>query len=236
VKDHAECLALETSPYLLQHKNNHRRWYAWGEEALARAKREDKPIFLSIGYAPATGASDGARELSSRKAVAAILNPIFVCIKVDREERPDSTTSTWRRPWRSRAVVAGHDVFLDPEQRPFFAGTYFPPSIASASPAFRRCSDASPSSGSGIAAASTQASRSSPPTCAASSRATRRRGRRRRAGRRVRDLTRTFDATFGGFGSAPKFPPRRRSSCCSATTRHGRTPSARDGEKHARLP
>ncbi len=131
-------LAHETSPYLLQHANNPVDWYPWGEEALARARREDKPIFLSIGYAACHWCHVMERESFEREDVAALLNREFVSIKVDREERPDLDEIYMAA---TVAVSGGGgwpmSVFLDAEQRPFFAGTYFPPVERWGKPSFR---------------------------------------------------------------------------------------------------
>ena len=117
----------ESSPYLLQHATNPIDWYPWGEAAFEKAKREGKPIFLSIGYSTCHWCHVMERESFSDPEVAALLNRDFVSIKVDREERPDidqvymtvTQTLTGRGGWPNT-------VFLTPERKPFFAGTYFP--------------------------------------------------------------------------------------------------------------
>jgi hypothetical protein len=121
-------LASETSPYLLQHAGNPVDWYAWGEEALARAREEDKPILVSIGYAACHWCHVMERESFEDPAVAELMNERFVCVKVDREERPDVDAiymdavqaMTGRGGWPLNA-------FLTPEGVPYYAGTYFPP-------------------------------------------------------------------------------------------------------------
>jgi len=121
-------LANETSPYLLQHADNPVDWYPWGEEALMKAKAEDKPIFLSIGYSACHWCHVMAHESFEDEKVAAILNEHFVSIKVDREERPDLDriymsavqAMTGRGGWPM-------SVFLTPDGQPFYGGTYFPP-------------------------------------------------------------------------------------------------------------
>jgi len=130
-------LAGEASPYLLQHADNPVAWYPWGEEALRRAREEDKPIFLSIGYAACHWCHVMAHESFEDPAVAAVLNEHFVNIKVDREERPDLDQIYMN------AVVAmtGHggwpmSVFLTPQGVPFYGGTYFPPVARGGMPAF----------------------------------------------------------------------------------------------------
>jgi uncharacterized protein len=121
-------LAAETSPYLLQHADNPVDWYPWGDEALSRAREEDKPILVSIGYAACHWCHVMERECFENPEIAALMNERFVCIKVDREERPDVDAiymdavqaMTGRGGWPLNA-------FLTPEGVPYYAGTYFPP-------------------------------------------------------------------------------------------------------------
>src|SRR5215204_5031382 len=121
-------LAAETSPYLLQHAENPVDWYPWGEEALARAREEQKPILVSIGYAACHWCHVMERESFEDPEVAALMNERFVCVKVDREERPDVDAiymdavqaMTGRGGWPLNA-------FLTPDGVPFYAGTYWPP-------------------------------------------------------------------------------------------------------------
>src|SRR5215218_6042526 len=130
-------LAAETSPYLLQHAENPVDWYPWGEEALARAREEQKPILVSIGYAACHWCHVMERESFEDPEVAALMNERFVCIKVDREERPDVDAiymdavqaMTGRGGWPLNA-------FLTPEGVPFYAGTYFPPEPRHGMPAW----------------------------------------------------------------------------------------------------
>ncbi len=130
-------LATETSPYLLQHKDNPVDWYPWGPEALARAKREQKPIFLSIGYSACHWCHVMEHESFENEAIAKLLNESFVCIKVDREERPDLDQLymnavqmlTGRGGWPM-------SVFLTPELKPFYGGTYWPPKRRGQMPGF----------------------------------------------------------------------------------------------------
>jgi uncharacterized protein YyaL (SSP411 family) len=121
-------LAAETSPYLLQHARNPVDWYPWGPEALERARREDKPILLSIGYAACHWCHVMERECFENPDIAALMNAHFVCVKVDREERPDLDDIYMAA---TVALNGGGGwpmtVFLTPAQQPFFAGTYFPP-------------------------------------------------------------------------------------------------------------
>ena len=132
-------LAGETSPYLLQHAHNPVDWYPWGPEALARAKTEDKPIFLSIGYAACHWCHVMERESFEDAATAADLNRDFVAIKVDREERPD-LDQVYMGAVQAMTGGGGWpmSVFLTPDGRPFFGGTYFPPQPAHGLPSFRQ--------------------------------------------------------------------------------------------------
>src|SRR5262245_9020338 len=124
-------LASETSPYLLQHADNPVDWYPWGPEAFERARTEDKPVLVSIGYAACHWCHVMERESFENPAVAALMNDSFVCVKVDREERPDVDAiymdavqaMTGRGGWPLNA-------FLTPDGVPFYAGTYFPPAAA----------------------------------------------------------------------------------------------------------
>src|SRR5690349_7242816 len=122
-------LAGETSPYLLQHAGNPVDWYPWGEDALTRARELDRPILLSIGYAACHWCHVMDSAPFEDEATAALTNRHFVCIKVDREERPDLDDIYMA----ATVALSGSGgwpmtVFLTPDQRPFFAGTYFPPS------------------------------------------------------------------------------------------------------------
>ncbi|TMH21228.1 MAG: thioredoxin domain-containing protein, partial [Betaproteobacteria bacterium] len=121
-------LAGETSPYLLQHAGNPVDWYPWGEEALARAKAEDKPILLSIGYSACHWCHVMAHESFEDEGVAALMNDLFVNIKVDREERPDldQIYQTAHAMLTQRSGGWPLTMFLTPDQAPFFGGTYFP--------------------------------------------------------------------------------------------------------------
>src|SRR5438105_781242 len=125
---HTNRLAREKSPYLLQHQFNPVDWYSWGEEAFSKARQENKPIFLSIGYSTCHWCHVMERESFESEEVAKFLNEHFVSIKVDREERPDvdkiymtfvqATTGSGGWPL---------NVFITPDLKPFFGGTYFPP-------------------------------------------------------------------------------------------------------------
>jgi uncharacterized protein len=121
-------LSAESSPYLLLHAHNPVDWYPWGEEALAKAKKENKPIFLSIGYSSCYWCHVMERESFMNEEIAALLNKHFVCIKVDREERPD-VDEVYMTALQSLGRPGGWplSMFLTPDARPFFGGTYFPP-------------------------------------------------------------------------------------------------------------
>jgi uncharacterized protein YyaL (SSP411 family) len=131
-------LAGETSPYLLQHAHNPVDWHPWGPEALARAREEDKPIFLSIGYAACHWCHVMERESFEDEATAADMNRDFVAIKVDREERPD-LDQVYMGAVQAMTGQGGWpmSVFLTPDGRPFYGGTYFPPTPHHGLPAFR---------------------------------------------------------------------------------------------------
>jgi uncharacterized protein YyaL (SSP411 family) len=203
-------LAAATSPYLLQHADNPVDWYEWGEEAIERARAEDKPILLSIGYAACHWCHVMEHESFENGETAAQMNEQFVSIKVDREERPDLDAVYMD------AVVAmtGHGgwpmtVFLTPDGEPFFGGTYFPPAPRHGLPGFRQVLDAVASayreqradierSAADLAAAVRSSSDVRPSVEPLTD------GILFEA---VRGLRRTFDAERGGFGGAPKFPP-----------------------------
>ena len=131
-------LGRETSPYLLQHKDNPVHWWAWGPEALAEAKRTGKPILLSVGYAACHWCHVMAHESFEDAATAADMNALFVNIKVDREERPD-IDAIYMRALHSLGEHGGWPLtmFLDSSARPFWGGTYFPPEPRFGRPAFR---------------------------------------------------------------------------------------------------
>jgi uncharacterized protein YyaL (SSP411 family) len=201
-------LATETSPYLLQHADNPVDWYPWGEEALARAREEDKPILLSIGYAACHWCHVMEHESFEDERTAALMNEHFVSIKVDREERPDLDSVYMD------AVVSltGHGgwpmtVFLTPTGEPFFGGTYYPPEPRHGLPSFpqllRAIADAWRERRADIdrdAGAITESLR----TVAQPSREPLTSSLLTDA---VRGLRQQFDPVWGGFGNAPKFPP-----------------------------
>jgi uncharacterized protein YyaL (SSP411 family) len=131
-------LANEPSPYLQQHANNPVDWYPWGPEALARAKTEDKPILLSIGYSACHWCHVMEHESFSNEETAKLMNELFVCIKVDREERPD-LDHVYQLVVQLMGRSGGWPltVFLTPEQGPFYGGTYFPPAPRYGMPSFQ---------------------------------------------------------------------------------------------------
>src|SRR5438067_1816581 len=136
-------LGEETSPYLLQHKDNPVHWQPWGPEALAAAKAEDKPILLSVGYAACHWCHVMAHESFENRAIAAAMNRDFINIKVDREERPDLDTI-----YQHALALMGEQggwpltMFLTPDGEPFWGGTYFPPEQHWGRPGFLQVLDA----------------------------------------------------------------------------------------------
>jgi uncharacterized protein YyaL (SSP411 family) len=139
----ANRLASETSPYLLQHAGNPVDWYPWGEEAFARARAEDRPILLSVGYSACHWCHVMERESFEDPAVAAVMNEHFVSVKVDREERPD-VDQIYMEAVQSMTGRGGWPmtVFLTPDGVPFYGGTYFPPDDRHGLPGFRRLLEA----------------------------------------------------------------------------------------------
>ena len=130
-------LSLETSPYLQQHAENPVEWYPWGEEALERARKEDKPILLSVGYSACHWCHVMEHESFENPAIAQLLNRDFVSIKVDREERPD-VDRVYMAFVQSTTGAGGWPmtVFLTPELKPFYGGTYWPPENKFGRPSF----------------------------------------------------------------------------------------------------
>jgi hypothetical protein len=206
----ANRLIRETSPYLLQHAHNPVDWYPWGREALDRARAENKPILLSIGYSSCHWCHVMERESFENDAVADLMNRHFVNIKVDREERPDLDDIYMAATLALNGGQGGWPmtVFLTPDQRPFFAGTYFPPTDGFGRPGFstlltqiadlwtRRRDDL-------VEQAETLTAHLRERTGPAQS------GNVGEEQIRVavRELAAGFDPTYGGFGPAPKFPP-----------------------------
>ncbi len=131
-------LAAESSPYLLQHRDNPVDWFAWGDEALAKAREEDKPLLVSVGYSACHWCHVMAHESFEDAETAALMNEHFVAIKVDREERPDIDAICME----ACQAMTGHggwplNAFLTPAQEPFYAGTYFPPEPRHGLPSWR---------------------------------------------------------------------------------------------------
>jgi uncharacterized protein len=202
-------LAQETSPYLLQHADNPVEWYAWGEEAFAEARASDRPLLLSIGYAACHWCHVMAHESFEDPATAALMNDLFVNVKVDREERPD-VDSLYMDAVVSLTGSGGWPmtVFLTPEGEPFLGGTYFPPEPRHGLPSFRevlRSVAATYRERRGDVMRQAQALTDSVRTSA-----------RLEASREpltssllhdaVRGLRSGFDDRWGGWGRAPKFP------------------------------
>ena len=202
-------LAHETSPYLLQHKDNPVAWEPWDEDALRRAREEDRPILVSIGYSSCHWCHVMERESFEDADVAEYMNEHFVCIKVDREERPD-VDAIYMEACQAMTGQGGWplNVFLTPDQAPFYAGTYFPPAPHRGMPSWRQLLEA-------IVDAWTErreeiragapriverlqgAARLQPSTEIMDSRL---------LDQAVAGLRQAFDPQFGGFGGAPKFP------------------------------
>src|SRR5437879_4364801 len=137
--EHTNRLIASTSPYLLQHAHNPVDWHPWGEEALGRARAEDKPILLSIGYSACHWCHVMERESFEDEGIARLMNAHFVPVKVDREERPDLDDIYMAATLAMNEGQGGWPmtVFLTPEQEPFFAGTYFPPTDRYGRPGFK---------------------------------------------------------------------------------------------------
>ena len=203
-------LAEETSPYLLQHADNPVDWYPWGDAALSRAKQENKPILLSIGYSACHWCHVMAHESFEDPATAALMNELFINIKVDREERPD-LDKIYQLAQQMLTHGSGGwplTMFLTPREQPFFGGTYFPKEPRYGMPAFRdllrRVADYYREQNAEIEIQNQQltaafAAMMPPPAPdAVLDDAPLAQGRAA--------LERSFDATFGGFTGAPKFP------------------------------
>jgi uncharacterized protein YyaL (SSP411 family) len=207
-------LAASTSPYLLQHAHNPVDWYPWGEEAFAEAKRRDVPVLLSIGYSTCYWCHVMERESFENDSIAALMNEHFVCIKIDREERPDLDDIYMT----ATQILTSHGgwpmtVFLDPNTRkPFWCGTYFPPEsrpnmgVPSLPLVIKNISSAWATQREEVVAQAEQigeivrerlgATPSGPDLISAATVAT----------EAVSGLLRMFDRNHGGFGGAPKFP------------------------------
>ncbi len=205
----ANRLANETSPYLLQHAHNPVDWYPWGPEALERARSEGRPIFLSIGYAACHWCHVMERESFENPEIAALMNRHFVSIKVDREERPD-LDDVYMAAVQAMTGSGGWpmSVFLTPDLRPFFGGTYFPPEDRPGLAGFPRVLEAVADAyrnrraeveqQAGMLAGHLQAQLAIP----GGTRDPEHRGLEAAVAR----IGATFDERHGGFGGAPKFP------------------------------
>jgi uncharacterized protein len=206
----ANRLAQETSPYLLQHRNNPVDWYPWGEEALARARAEDRPILLSIGYSACHWCHVMERESFEDAETAAYMNEHFVNVKVDREERPD-VDALYMEAVQAISGQGGWPmtVFLDPEGVPFYGGTYFPPDEGRGMPSFRMVMEAiveafankreeidqrAPEMRARLGVIGQVKPATAPPEEAMLMEA-------------IERLRQSADHQRGGFGGAPKFPP-----------------------------
>jgi hypothetical protein len=203
-------LAHESSPYLLQHAANPVDWYPWGDEAFAAARDQDRPILLSVGYSACHWCHVMAHESFEDESIAALMNDWFVNVKVDREERPD-VDSVYMAATQAMTGQGGWPmtVFLTPDGRPFYAGTYFPPVDGFGRPGFPRVLEALHNawvderakllaSAEGILEHLQAATRRAPgsavePTPALLAQA-------------VDSFRNSFDHAWGGFGGAPKFP------------------------------
>jgi uncharacterized protein len=210
-------LAKETSPYLLQHAYNPVDWYPWGEEALQKAKREDKPIFLSVGYSACHWCHVMAHESFEDIEVAKIMNENFINIKVDREERPD-LDDIYQRACQLATGTGGWplSVFLTPDQKPFYVGTYFPKDGSSHYnlPGFRtillQLADAYRNKNGEIQVASTQftdaLSQTAKDLVARAETKEKTSLDRSTLDEAAVGLLQMGDMIYGGFGHAPKFP------------------------------
>jgi uncharacterized protein YyaL (SSP411 family) len=206
---HTNQLIHETSPYLLQHAHNPVDWYSWGEEALGRAKKEDKPILVSIGYSACHWCHVMEKECFENEAIAQVMNERFINIKVDREERPDLDEIYMN----AAQVMTGSggwplNVFLTPDLVPFHAGTYFPPEDRGGMPGFPKIlaivSDYYMNHRgevdkikSQLRETLQQMTRMVPSKAALDANV---------FAKAYEALESQFDPTYGGFGGAPKFP------------------------------
>ncbi|HVT40346.1 MAG TPA: thioredoxin domain-containing protein [Gemmatimonadaceae bacterium] len=201
-------LARETSPYLLQHAGNPVDWYAWGPDALAKARTDDMPILLSIGYAACHWCHVMAHESFEDPATARLMNERFVNVKVDREERPD-LDAIYMQAVQAMTGQGGWPmtVFLTPSGEPFYGGTYFPPDDRHGLPSFRRVllsvSDAWRSKRDDVSRAVASLLEIYAPKPATGDGAPISAGTLEAA---YRDIARRFEPLAGGFGRAPKFP------------------------------
>jgi uncharacterized protein YyaL (SSP411 family) len=203
-------LASQSSPYLLQHKDNPVDWYSWGDEALARAADEDKPLLVSIGYSACHWCHVMERESFEDPEIAALMNDRFVCVKVDREERPD-IDALCMEACQAMTGQGGWplNTFLTPEREPFYAGTYFPPEPRHGMPSWRmvleavadaweRRRDDVRQQGVALVRSLGATARIEPSTEPI---------READLSAALSSLATSYDREHGGFGRAPKFPP-----------------------------
>jgi uncharacterized protein YyaL (SSP411 family) len=206
----ANHLASETSPYLLQHAHNPVAWWPWGEAALAEARARRTPILLSIGYAACHWCHVMERESFEDEATAALMNERFVCIKVDREERPDLDAIYMQ----ATQAMTGHGgwpmtVFLTPEGEPFHAGTYYPPTDRHGLPSFTRVLEGVSDAWANRQDSVRRTTESMRELYAASAERTRATGSLDETllSRAMSSLVQRYEPRAGGFDGAPKFPP-----------------------------
>jgi uncharacterized protein YyaL (SSP411 family) len=202
---HTNSLINSTSPYLLQHAHNPVNWYPWGEEALERAKREDKPIIVSIGYSTCHWCHVMERESFENEEIASVMNEHFICIKVDREERPD-VDQVYMEAVQAMGLNGGWplNVFLTPDQKPFYGGTYYPPKsweklLRDIAKAFRTRRDDLESSASALTRHLAQSDVERFRSQAAATEL------EHDVSALTTKLASTFDTTWGGMNRAPKF-------------------------------
>ncbi|NED99808.1 thioredoxin domain-containing protein [Phytoactinopolyspora halotolerans] len=202
-------LSAASSPYLLQHRENPVDWWEWGDDAFDEAARRDVPVLLSVGYAACHWCHVMAHESFEDEAIAAYMNEHFVSVKVDREERPD-VDAVYMEAVQALTGQGGWPmtVFLTPDGKPFYAGTYYPPEPRHGMPSFPQVlaavNDAWRDRRDAVNDASRQiAERLDGPRASANTSAP----TAERMDLAVQRLASTFDAEHGGFGGAPKFPP-----------------------------
>ncbi|HMO95335.1 MAG TPA: DUF255 domain-containing protein [Tepidiformaceae bacterium] len=203
-------LANETSPYLLQHAENPVDWNPWGDEAFEKARREDKPVLLSVGYSSCHWCHVMAHESFENEATAALMNDWFVNVKVDREERPD-VDSVYMTAVQALSGSGGWPmtVFMTPEGEPFYAGTYFPPEDGHGRPGFPRLLQFLHEK---WTEERTQVVESAQSLTEHIRKATQRVAgpgdgvAKETVNRAVELMAENYDTTWGGFGMAPKFP------------------------------
>jgi uncharacterized protein YyaL (SSP411 family) len=195
-------LVFESSPYLQQHAYNPVNWYPWGDEAFTAARRENKPIFLSIGYSTCHWCHVMERECFENEKIAVLLNEDFIAIKVDREERPD-VDAVYVEAVSRLTGSAGWplNVFLTPERQPFYGGTYFPPDQFTK--VLTTLADAWKTKHDDVLRASADLTGALQASTALGTPAELNLDTLHHA---YNQMVRSFDATYGGFGRAPKFP------------------------------